>query len=530
MSRRVEVWDQAFVRLRLDLGLPEQGRAVDYLLELYLYFPGTLDVNRFTLSREDFYRELHTYLSLELPDLGVQHLRSGKHPDSPYRRLLDTQEQLAAGKLRPATASARLVEEAKVFGCLAHTFLRDSLERFRPRLLDPGDSALDGDLEGFAADARRIPHAYREVQAALLEGAAGELSEVTVALEQVDEYLSHQTGKVLSRLVQLIQQNRPDLPEARRAHLLETMVAERAYRETRGFHRGSSWGASDGSFLHHIELLEAAVESAMYLNQRREAASEWYSDWIGAFAAAIAMSFAFLAASIFNQGPAQKLDLWVMAIVVVTYIFKDRIKDVVKRRLTSDRRGWFPDLDTRILDRESGAAIGRSLETARWMTLDTVAPEIERVRGHRSLTYRELREATSESVLRYTKKMTLYPDRVFQAHDRRGNVVETISLGLKRILRAARPGEVGLLALTPEGDGIREVTGHRQYVINLIARYWVPGNRELYEKIRIYADEHGPVRVETVVAPCTLADLEERHTGPNPEEWVRPKLGRGRRS
>lgn len=522
LARRVEVWDQAFVRMRLDLGLPAHGRKVEYLLELYLYFPGPLDVNKFTLSKEDFYRELHTYLSLETPDLGVAQMKSRDHPESPLRRLLDMESRLATARVRPGSFEDAMIEEAKVFGCLAHAFLRDGLEAFRHRLGDEDQASLLADLQEFGQDARSIPHAFREVQAELLGGAAGKLDRVVVALRNVDEYLSHQTGKVLSRLVVLLEERHPGMAPQVRPHLVETMAAERSYRGTQGFHPGSATGADDGSFLHHIELLEAAVESAMFLNQRREAAMEWYSDWIGAFAAAVAMAFAFLAANLMGGGPGGKIDLWVMALVVITYIFKDRIKDVIKRRLTSDRRGWFPDLDTKILDRETGARIGRSFETTRWMTLGSVPPVIEKVRSHRSLTYRELREATGETVLRYTKRQILDPDRVFEAHHRRGQVIETLSLGLKRFLRAARPARVDLLALTPEGDQVRHVQGHRRYLLNVIARYGVRGGGELFEKLRIFADAHGPVRVETVIPPCREEDLDQLDKGPREADWVRP--------
>lgn len=525
VARRVEVFDRNFVRLRRDLGVPRTGPKVESLLELYLYFPGALDVNRFTLARDDFYRQLHAYLSLEIPGLTVDTLLDPAAPASPLCRLGALLERLEADSGRAAALTPTLVEEAKVYGCLAGHYLRDQALGLKAALDAPGGEAPDDVelrawVEALGPRARSLPQAFRALQARL-RAAPALPGPVRAALAHVDEYLSHQVGKCLTRVVHGLERSRPALAADLRGDLLTTMREERAYRQRAGFHFGSSVGADDGSFLRHIELLEDAVESAMVLTQRREAGSEKFSDWIGGFAAAVAMAFAFVVANMAAVGTHGGMDPLVFAVAIVTYIFKDRIKDVIKRRLTSDRRGWFPDLDTHLLDRETGAVLGRSFETVRWLGLSEVPPVIEAVRSHRSLTTRQLREATGETVLRYTKRMQLDPYPIYLAHDRQGVVVEKLSLDLERFVQAARPARVELLALTPEGDGVRALAGHRTYLINLIARYGVAGGGEVFEKVRIYADEDGPVRVETVIPPCREEDLARLDAAPAPD-WIRP--------
>ncbi len=528
LTRKIDVRDRTFIRLRLDLGLPPEGRRVESLLELYFYFPGALDLSGFTLSRDDFYRELHTYLSLETPDLGPEHLVDPRLPESPLFRLGAMERTLSQGGAAPEKLQDDLIEEVKVYGCLANNYLRDRAERLvasdRP-LAEGARQAFHQSLVhavgDFRDEVRRILLAYRTLFATFRTCRVRLPDRVLGALREVDEYLSHLICKVVARLVLVLQEKAMPVAVESVPGLVEILRSERNYRASSGYHPGPEIGAGDGSFLRHVELIENSVESAMFLNKGRELGMEKLGDWIGALAAGVAMSFAFVVAKFLPQGQGARFDFWVMLLVVLAYVGKDRIKDVIKRRLISDRKGWFPDLDTRLLDRQTGAVIGRTLETTRWMTASTVPPAIEKVRSHRSLTYRELRDATGETVLRYTNRITLDPAKVFQAHGRRGHVVLTMNLGFKRYLRAARPGQVELVGLAPGGDGVVRIAGHRHYLLNVIARYGLQGGPERFEKLRIFADEHGPERVETVLPPSLEAELDKIERGPTRAEWVR---------
>lgn len=531
LSRRVEVHDDTHVELKLDYGLPLRGRKVDYRVEIHAYFPGSLDLHAKTYSRGDFYQDLQAHLRFKTPDLSVEDLLSTSLDVSPLARLLRLRQTLEDGLEDPYETGSQAIEEAKLFGCLVRAYLRDKLVRLLPflhlRLQDEAgfydrERLLDS-ARRFDGKARALLHAFRSVHERYQSGRIELPNRVRLCLEQVDEFLSFQYEKTFCRLLLTAEGTDPLLAEELREPLMEGLRQERAHREARGYHPGPDMDDPEGNetFTHRMQLLKKFVGSALYLDVRRLVPHEVYSDWIGALAAGLAMLFATVSMILLGAQPASLANYSVIVGVVVVYIFKDRIKEVVKRRFTHDGLGWFSDLDSKIIDARRNVTLGRCRETTRWVSQGDIPALVERIRSFRSYTHRELRRSTGETILRYDKVVTLFPEWIHRAHNRRGDLNDIIRIDMGRFRRHMDNPVMPMLTLSADGERVVPVTGHKTYSVNLVLRYALAGEESKYEKIRVILDRDGIKRVETVIPPCSEGDLKKLRSKKAVEHWIR---------
>lgn len=531
LGRRVEIHDDFHVEIKLDYGLPLKGKTVDYQVQIWFFFPGSLDVNGFTLPRRVFYQDIHAYLRFKTPELSYDELSSRTAEVSPLAKLIGFHRRIVEGHQAADELRNEIVEEIKLFGCLTRVFFRDKLARtetFIELAEDEEDRdfydrerLLDGTLR-FDGQARTLLRSYREVRA-LYQAKAGELPEaVGTAFADVDEYLSFQYEKYFCALLEEIKRTEDGILCRRlEATVLEGLRAERNYRKAQGFDPGPVEGSDNEWLVHRMRTLKKFVGSALYLEMRRVVPEDAYSDWIGALAAGLAMLVSTLMLYWFGPTGTRAFDLTALMAIVLIYVFKDRIKDGVKRQMAQQGLGWFPDLDTKIVDVDEGLTLGRCQETTRWIEPDKVPPIIEHCRDLRSNIHAELRRATGETILRYDKVVTLHPEEIKERHRRRGDVNDIIRFRLERFTRHMDLPAMQMLTLDPVGDRVVAVKGHKSYFVNLVIRYAVEGKEPTYEKVRLVLDKHGLRRVDVVVPPLSEKELEQMDSDEELEEWVR---------
>ncbi len=530
LSRRVEVHDDTHLELKLDYGLPLSGSKVDYEVQIYFFFPGSLDVNELTLPKRYFYNDLRAYLRFKTPEVSLEELMGDEAADSPMTRIRTLQELLRKenqGDLEEVHDA--IVEELKLYGCLARAYMRDKLARLLP-FLTPRNQAHEGfydrdrlrqSMLNFNGKARSLLEVIRELRKNYLKSEGTLDSSIIRAFAQVDEYLSSQYEKTFCRLLERADTVDDLLAEELRTVVQAGMAIELAHRESEGYLLGPKPDQPNERYTHRMRLLKKFVGSALYLELRRSIPDQKYNDWIGALAAGLAMLFATTAAFYLGAQNIGNLNSWVLTIICLIYVFKDRIKSLVKRKMKSDGLGWFPDLDSTIYDSKRKLVLGRCRETARWIKTPDVPALVNKIRSFHSFTHPDLRAATGETVLRYDKTATLFPDKIQHHHTRRGDMNDIIRISIERFRRHMDEPEVSMRTLDPETGKVLQVTGRKTYPINLVLRYKLAGQEALFEKVRVVLDKVGLERVETVIPPCAEGELEQLDRRRSVEEWLR---------
>lgn len=535
MSRRVEVHDATHVELKLDYGLPDGGRRARYQVCIFAFFPGSLNIHPLSYTKRDFYRDINAYVRFKTPDLSLDELLDLDGDSSPLARL----ERLRRTVTNPREGARpdslwedEVLEEAKLFGCLARSYMRDKQRRLdefmrvavqdtagfydRDRLLD-GNRRFLGKADALLTEYRRVVQDFLRAQLTLSK-------RVRAGLCDVDEYLSHEFERTFCVLLEQCQQHDEVLAERLREDVLEALRAERVHRVENQYHPGPQEGAAAEVFVHRSRLLKKFVSSALYLGVRRSIPEQRYADWVGALAAGLAMLFATLAAYFLDANVARTVDVQILVLIVGIYIFKDRIKELVKRNFKRTGLWIFPDVESILYDPGSGRRIGTIRETTRWVSTDALPEVVEKVRRFQSMTHRELRAATGETVLRYDKAVTLRTEDIRETHTRRGDVNDILRIRLDQFLRHTDDAKIPLRTLSEDGEDLVTLRGRKAYSINLIVRYQAKGEEAYVEKIRILLDRKGVKAVQTVLPPCPERDLRNIGSNRAVEEWARTTM------
>ena len=246
-------------------------------------------------------------------------------------------------------------------------------------------------------------------------------------------------------------------------------------------------------------VLKKFVSSVLYLQLEITEWEGWKQFFYG-LAAGVAMLFA-AAATIFAQTRYTTKSMPFVLIVVVSYIFKDRIKDWLKLVFSKGMTRWLADRKADISDPLTGAKIGFYKEAFSFVPPDQVPPEVHNRRNVDNFTSIE-GEGKPERVMKYEKEVTLYPDPIFKAHERRKDLNDIMRFSIDDFLRQADDPKVDYLHLNDEGDRLETLHCSRAYHVNMIVRYTSQdssgGLQVSYERVRIVLNRDGIMRLEEV--------------------------------
>ena len=181
---------------------------------------------------------------------------------------------------------------------------------------------------------------------------------------------------------------------------------------------------------------------------------------------------------------------WFVAIAVICYIVRDRIKDSCRFRFVGWARRFFFDYSTRISDAH-GRRVGTSKELFSFIRESALPPEVAKLRA-RSLVV-ELANAPGENIAYYKKKIVLRAASSPSGEEYNG-VVDIVRMSIRHLLD--RMDDPIRSLLLPQSGGVRRVNGHCVYHLNLVLRYAAEGRPEEYRKFRLILDQNGIVRIE----------------------------------
>ncbi|BDA48116.1 hypothetical protein COCOBI_11-3740 [Coccomyxa sp. Obi] len=307
------------------------------------------------------------------------------------------------------------------------------------------------------------------------------------------------------------------LASARRL-LLEHVQAVEALAGERGYTESL---LQDGDPTEHeqytnrVKILKRHAQLAITLAPRMRRRSMLVDDIVGMTIAGVAMAFALTTMYWAFRSSAQYGILYI-AIYIIGYMFKDRIKEWGKRYLQPIAEWfgiYFPDRVQKFRD-YFGNAVGSCSEGVRIKDGLDVSPRVLAMRyaGHKSGPPSKKHVVKPERVLVYTKKMEVRW-RALEA-DLQGvrSLDDVIRIDLDFLLRAMQPPHETHYALFRDSSralGVNEVQTARVYHVNSVLELRTQGpNPEKamqLEKMRIVMDRSGIKRLEACENNALLA-------------------------
>ncbi len=511
---RLEAHDDNQLELKLSYMVEPGVKKQRYFVETFIFVPRTLGINVQSYPSAAFLEDTQTFVRLKTPMVALEALAKPGRAERWFNPVRAELDQLLGAGHRKTDA---LVRHLKLLGCIYRSAMRDEghllLQRFESLQRMPTDVAsmqardlsralaamlehLDGALQrvrqvGSRCEHAVVPQVVREVWAAVDEY-------IAIYAEETVTNLVHACDDVLRRIAD---------EDARKNHALAAIrnqlanfaVATYRYRRSRGYPSYAIPGATNEDLPRRRRILKRIVSSVLYLDSQYEEGGTVQKDIIAGIAAAIAMLFAAIVA-MWAQLEWGVFSGTFVAIAVLSYIVKDRLKDWGKRYLGKRFSGRFPDFVHEVRSPDDSEAIGESRE---WVQvtdpsrLDRAIDELRHFDHPSSIAS----HGRPEVVVRYAKEVILDSEglqRVLLGVDGLNDIVRINFARLRQ--RMDNPVETYRIVHPTTLETV-DVPCARVYHLNVILRITRgrPGAGQSHlERVRIVIDQGGMKRVEPV--------------------------------
>ncbi len=463
-------------------GNQEGGRG-EFMVNSWIFVPNSLDINPQTYGKDQFYRDIKSNVRLITP---VYLLRELSNAESlPFASLRASFERLASS---PTAANEEAYEsQIKMFAAIFKSALRNHSVH-TSRAENPADVAYL--TEDFVTEVEAIVRVYRSMY---------QLINVPTVEDRLrnyflfgDEMMSHIIDVQSVRILKQIDRLASPLLTKARAALVALIKNEKVYKRTQRYGTVEENDTTGNrALVFRYGLLKKYIESELYirLNKKRDgfAVEQIYYS----LAAGLAMIFA-TAVAWFAQLKYGNITGPLFIVLVVSYMLKDRIKDLM-RYYFAHRLGnkYFDNkAEVRILDHK----VGVIKEGVDFISESKTPREVMDIRGRSSLVEAENR-IFEEKILLYRKRVVIDNEQLglASAYPVKG-INEILRFHMHRFVQKMDNHEVPVD--TVDGDGeLATIKVQKIYYINVVMQL-VEGATSSLHRFRIVMTRKGILAVE----------------------------------
>lgn len=482
----VRIHDKYQLEFKSHYRFKRKEEKTSYALEIYMFVPNSLDLDHDNYPKYLFYRDLQTYLRFETPRIALRHVVSGKR--NPFQGLEDCFQKLAAD---PSSGNIRNYEnQLKMFCCIVRKAMSEHIE-FLSRKDDRKD--IDFLVENYISLTTDILGKFRSLRATITIPTIDE--KVFSIYVLIDEYLSLVTDEYSYRLLESLKNRGLENYDDHKKTILQLITSEIGYRQAKDYLAGPKEHDNNEELVYRMQSLRKYTESVLFLSTRTQPEGKLAQQMIFSAAAGLAMIWA-TAIAIYAQ---YKFGIFTMAFfitLVVSYIFKDRIKEIVRDYLSNKLLRFFYDQKVRICTCSRKHQIGSSRESFSFVGDDRIDDEILKLRNRDPIS--GIGEYTvGEKTILYRKKINVFPahfEQVYQVLKVKG-ITDITRYSVARMTR--KMGNPKRHLFVTDGKDYRRINARKVHHINFIMRY-TAHDKSYLKRFRIVMDRGGIRRLEEI--------------------------------
>lgn len=397
-----KIHDRYTVEFKVGYIAKSDGGHNEFHMNTWIYIPEVLDINRHTYEKSDFYRDTRSNLRLITPQYSLHELAL---PSSlPYSRLHEAVKAIAS---TPSPQHLRQLEEAvKMYSSIVKSSIRDAIT-YPPTAstakplsgkASPDDSPREDTLMHVIDDTRHILALYRALYT--IDGVKATEPWLTY-VSYGDEFISNVVEQHVFRLLRTL----PDGQSPLRDAIGRLLDDEERYRREAGYLSVSSDNPRHNrAFVYRAGQLKKYIESNLYLTTHKRRNTVLLEQILFSLAAGVSMVFATIVSFAFQQTYGN-FTLPFFIALVVSYMFKDRIKELIRSYFAGRIGSRFYDYLVTLM--AGGRKIGALKEGFDFVQSDKVSQRVNETRARRSPLV--IGRGVSEHVILYRKYVHLRP-------------------------------------------------------------------------------------------------------------------------
>lgn len=510
---KVEIHDRKQFELKLEYQPSGTDAESEYLVDTILFLPKSLNIGADTWPREQFYADLHNYVRLKTPVLSFDEILTGAH--SP---LVQLEQRLPLGLMGPVS---EVVYDAKMLSCVFRGVLRRFARGMKKecahllRGAEVAQCAPTDSPEHLQQLARKSIHATQDVLRRFRAASAqlvakyplGEKAEAAFRL--VDEFMSLQVEQFFRRIVvQMEAMPKSGVYVELRRELMDVVVADEGYRKAARYPSIIAPEGDNEEYTHRVSFLKKYCMNILFLKVQRSSTRKAWEEVLFAIAAGGSMAFA-LGVGLFAQTRYPQASFNFFLLAVVGYMFKDRIKEALRRVLANYAGKFLYERTTRIVDPVTQDEVGVCQEKIDFDHAVALPPEVARLRQRDDLVMVAQGEL-SETVVRYRKKIVLESEMLPRIGD--GivtGVTDIIRLNVDRLLHDMDDPEYALDYVDLEDFTVGKLQMAKSYRVDVAFRFLVDDGRHqrtTLRLVRLVLDRNGIKRMSDLVPETVIAE------------------------
>ena len=452
--------------------IPEDGVTYnDFYMNTWIFIPEVLDVNRHTYPKDIFYRDTISYLRLITPSYQLEELA---HEEClPHQRL--KQACLETSPEGQQDVTTDFEREIKMFASIVKSSVRDACHQ-----LENNDNLalFSKGCDEFVAQATLVLSNYRELRSSLETMPTGAAR--VVFFNYGDEFMSNVVEQHLARLHNRLAKLTPQGETPSHPAINRLLRQEHDYRLKMGYiNVENPSDDTNRQFVYHAGQLKKYIESNLYLPTHKRRNTVFLEQVAFSFAAGVSMVFATVVSFAFQQTYGN-FTLPFFIALVISYMFKDRIKDLIRNYFANRLGSRFYDFLITI--RANNGKVGLVKEGFDYVKPSDVSRHVKETRARISplVTNR----GVDERVIQYRKYVHLKRKQVNQlsAYPLPG-INNIIRYNLSAFMRKMDNPQVPLF-VNDGTDEHRTVMGDKVYYLNFVIQCKYENNSE-YRRYRV---------------------------------------------
>jgi hypothetical protein len=394
---RVRIHDKFSFEFKISfIAVPEKASANEheFSIDTWIFVPNNLDINRTTYPKERFYGDVKSNIRLITPKYSLKDIYSGA--GSPVNQLEASIRGLAVNPLI-STAADDYSYQVKMFAAIFKSATRDKVYAIAE---EPREENLRQEVSEYVADTKAILLRFRQLKPLLEQGGISE------SLRQYFSFGDDFMGNIVEQqtfLLMRLLKSRPVFPKIKE-ELYQLVKEENGYKSANGYALADVNDATNNFLVvMRRDILKKFIESDLYLITKNIKDGAIAEQFYYGLAAGVSMIFATIVAFT-AQLRYGNFTIPLFFALVISYIFKDRIKELM-RRYFSARLGRKYFDNKRELEIQ-GQNIGWTKEAFDFVTEGKVPGDVMNIRKRSPLVEAE-NKIYNEQIILYRKLVQL---------------------------------------------------------------------------------------------------------------------------
>ena len=446
-----------------------EKKKIDYSINIYLFLPTNLGINKSTYSNDNFYNDLVSYIRLITPkyELGVLKNR--------FQGLV----MALRDSLDNSAEKSVLKHEIKLVVCSYISYLRNYTKRLKEKGIKPKR------VKVLLSRIKEFDDIKKELLSLHVDQEDKKLLHL---IESTAEYLSLTTQNYLFK-INIHLKSFGDKHTELINSILNLINEEIRFCKKNSFPIISSDEYENERVIFRYSVFKKYFYGVLYLYQKRKedgvSIKEFY------YAVAAGLSMVFTTVIVFaTQHEYGNYTTSFFAALVISYMFKDRLKEAYRHYFDKKIALKTYDFKERIYDSEKKNIFAFIKERMRFVSKDSLNEKVVETRL-KGVPNRLSTWYLGEDIIKYEKNISLYNKNIQRYYNNTVNGIHNIiRFDISKFLKKMDEPKVPLYRINKNS-----IYGSKVYHVNIVVEY-KSEEETSYHKARLILDKNGIKRVE----------------------------------